>query len=228
MAWIRSKILSFVPGVAHGFADRDANGDAIEIAGLFGFSGFARLNQVHGNGVFVLSERVGTGVGKVSDGDAVLTSLRGIGIGISTADCVPVLLTDNGGTVAGAVHAGWRGTMSRILDAALEKIHAEYGFGPSDLNAVIGPSIGKCCYEVGEDVASLFMEGFDDWSEYLMPTDGCKYILDLPGANRNALEKSGVSNIEVLGICTKCNPNFYSYRREGKGVGSQLSVIGLL
>lgn len=221
-------MLSSVPGVTHGFADRDVSGTAVEIAALFGFSGLARLNQVHGNEVFVLGERVGIGGGKVSDGDAVITSLRGVGIGISTADCVPILLTDKGGTVAGAVHAGWRGTKSKILDAVLERIHTEYGFGPSDMKAVIGPSIGKCCYEVGDDVASLFMEGFDDWSEYLTPEDNYKYMLDLPGANRRALEKSGVPDIEVLGICTKCNANFYSYRREGKGVGSQLSVIGLL
>ena len=225
MGWIRSTILSRLPGVAHGFADRNADGNP---AGFFGFSGIARLNQVHGNGVFMLRDGSGIGAAKVSDGDAIVTSLRGIGIGISTADCVPVLLTDHEGTVAGAVHAGWRGTVLRILDSALQKIDEEYGLKPRDLNAVIGPSVGKCCYEVGEDVASLFRDGFGDASEYLIETDGCKYMLDLPGINRGALVKAGVANIEVLGVCTKCNPNFFSYRREGKGVGSQLSVIGLV
>jgi copper oxidase (laccase) domain-containing protein len=114
------------------------------------------------------------------------------------------------------------------LDSTLEKIDEEYGLKPWDLKAVIGPSVGKCCYEVGGDVASVFRDGFDDWREYLVETDGCKYMLDLPGINRRALERAGVAEIEVLAICTKCNPNFYSYRREGKGVGSQLSVIGLV
>ncbi len=225
MGWIKSTILSSLPGVEHGFADRDPD---LNPEGVFGFKGIARLNQVHGNQVFVLGERIGIEVGRVADGDAIVTSRRGIGIGISTADCVPVLLTDHGGTVAGAVHAGWRGTALRILDSVLEKIDKEYGLKPSGLNAVIGPSIGKCCYEVGEDVASLFRDGFDDASEYLIKTNGSKYMLDLSGINRRMLEKAGVANIEVLGVCTKCNPNFYSYRREGKGVGSQLSVIGLV
>ncbi len=228
MGWTKSTILSSLPGVAHGFADRDAVGDPSDVAELFGFSGMARLNQLHGNGVFILRDGAGIGEGKVSDGDAIVTSLRGVGIGISTADCVPVLLTDHEGTVAGAVHAGWRGTVLRILDSVLLKIDEEYGLKPGDLNAVIGPSVGKCCYEVGEDVAAPFRDGFDDASEYLMETGDCKYMLDLPGINRGALERTGVANIEVIGICTKCNPNFYSYRREGKGVGSQLSVIGLV
>ena len=225
MGWINSTILSSLPGVAHGFADRNAGGNP---ESLFGFSGIARLNQVHGNGVFVLRNRAVVRAAKVSDGDAIITSLRGIGIGISTADCVSVLLSDHEGTVAGAVHAGWRGTVLRILDSVLQKIDEEYGLKPSDLNAVIGPSVGICCYEVGEDVASLFRGGLDYSNKYLLETDGCKYMLDLPGINRGALEKAGVANIEVLGVCTKCNPNFFSYRREGKGVGSQLSVIGLV
>jgi hypothetical protein len=229
MGWIKSKLLSSLPGVAHGFADRDADGNPSEVAVFFGFSGLARLNQVHGNGVFVLRDKAVLGQpGKVSDGDAIVTSLRGIGVGVSTADCVSVLLTDHDGTVAGAVHAGWRGTALRILDSTLEIIDEEYGLKPHDLSAVIGPSVGKCCYEVGENVASIFRDGFDDWGEYLVETGGCKYMLDLPGINRGMLERAGVADIEDLGICTKCNPDFFSYRREGKGVGSQLSVIGLV
>lgn len=228
MGWIKSKLLSSLPGVAHGFGDRTVGADPSEVAGSFGLSGIARLNQVHGNGVFVLREGDVRGRGVVSEGDAIVTSVRGIGIGISTADCVPILITDARGTVAGAVHAGWRGTTARILRHTLEKIEEEYGLKPSSLNAVIGPSVGRCCYEVGEDVASLFRDGFDDGIEYLVETNGSKYMLDLPGINRSALEMAGVANIDALGICTKCNPNFYSYRREGKGVGSQLSIIGLV
>jgi YfiH family protein len=228
MGWIKSNILSSLPGVAHGFADRNADGSPAGVAESFGFSGIVRLNQVHGNDVFVLRDGSAVGRGGVSDGDAIVTSLGGVGIGVSTADCVPILLTDTRGTVAGAVHAGWRGTVLGILGSVIEKINEEYGLRPSDLNAVIGPSVGRCCYEVREDVASLFREGCDDSGEYLVRTDGSKYMLDLPGINRNVLEKAGVGRIEVIGVCTKCNADFYSYRREGKGVGSQLSVIGLI
>jgi len=116
----------------------------------------------------------------------------------------------------------------RIIDSVIEKINEEYGLGPTDLNAVIGPSVGRCCYEIREDVATRIREVFDDWGEYLVPSGGSAYMLDLPGINRSALERAGVRSIEVIGICTKCNADFYSYRREGKGVGSQLSVIGLI
>jgi purine-nucleoside/S-methyl-5'-thioadenosine phosphorylase / adenosine deaminase len=228
MGWIKSTILSSVPGLVHGFGDRSVSSDPAGIAAYFGLSGIARLNQVHGRDVFLLLDEALNGGGKLADADAIVTALRGVGIGVASADCVPILLADNEGHIAAAVHAGWRGTLARILDAALEKIDEEYGLKAADLNAAIGPSIKKCCYEVGDDVASLFMGRFDDWSEYLVPAGNFKYFLDLPGANRNELERSGLANIEVIDICTKCDPEFYSYRREGKGVGSQLSVIGLV
>lgn len=228
MGWIKSKILSSLPGVAHGFADRNADTSPAGVAESFGFSGVARLNQVHGKDVFVLRDKPAAGGGKVSDGDAIITSMGGVGIAVSTADCVPVLLTDDRGRVAGAVHAGWRGTVLRILDSVIEKIGVEYGLSPSELNAVIGPSVGRCCYEVREDVASRIRDGFEDWAGYLVPSGGSEYMLDLPGINGSVLKRAGVRNIEFIGICTKCNADFYSYRREGKGVGSQFSIIGLI
>lgn len=228
MGWIKSDLLSSLPGVAHGFADRNADMSPEAVTESFGFSGIARLNQVHGKDVFVLGDSSGAAGRTLPDADAIVTSLAGIGIGVSTADCVPILLTDDRGTVAGAVHAGWRGTVLRILDTVIEKIDKEYGLPPSTLNAVIGPSVGRCCYEVREDVASRIREEFEDWGDYLVPSDGDAYMLDLPGINRSALERAGVGRIEVVDICTKCNTDFHSFRREGKGVGSQLSVIGLL
>ncbi|HVY55979.1 MAG TPA: peptidoglycan editing factor PgeF [Thermodesulfobacteriota bacterium] len=227
MGWIKSETLSELKGVSHGFSDRNADLSPGGIKEAFGFSRIARLNQVHGKDVFVLRDRPEAGEGRVSDADAIITSIGGIGIGVATADCVPILLTDVGGTVAGAVHAGWRGTVLRILDSVVEKINGEYGIEPSEIIAVIGPSVGMCCYEVREDVASHIREGFDDWDKHLVRKGGAEYMLDLPGINRGLLEKAGVKRIEIVGICTKCNADFYSYRREGKGVGSQLSVIGL-
>ena len=221
-------MLSSLPGVAHGFADRNADASPAGVAESYGFSGVARLNQVHGKDVFVLRDKPAAEAGRVSDGDAIITSMEDVGIGVSTADCVPVLLTDDRGTVAAAVHAGWRGTVLRILDAVIKKIGEEYGLTPSELNAVLGPSVGRCCYEVREDVATRIRDGFDDWDKYLVSSGGSEYMLDLPGINGSVLKKAGVRNIELLGICTKCNADFYSYRREGKGVGSQLSIIGLI
>ncbi|MCZ6638482.1 MAG: polyphenol oxidase family protein, partial [Candidatus Dadabacteria bacterium] len=98
---------------------------------------------------------------------------------------------------------------------------------PSKLTAVIGPSIKKCCYEIGEDVASLFEERFQNFDQYLFKSRESKYFLDLSLANKLGLQKAGVPDIDVIDICTKCNDNFYSYRREGKGVNTQLSFIAL-
>lgn len=226
MNWTKSDILSAVPGIVHGFAGRTLGG-APNLAGSLGLSGsIVRLRQIHSSDVKVINERSGNG--ECMTGDALVTRLRGIGIGVSTADCVPVLLADDRGTVAAAVHAGWRGTLTQIVDRTLDVIEDSFCIKPERMIAVIGPSIKNCCYEVGEDVALQFREKFRDSSRYLREKGDSKFILDLALANQSALERSGVNNIEIIDICTMCNDNFYSYRREGKGVGSQLSVIGLV
>lgn len=221
-------MLSSVPGVAHGFSDRNASGEVAAIEAVFGFArGIARMRQVHGSDVIVV-ENGGSLSRELPEGDALVTVTRGVGVAVSTADCVPVLLADSSGTVACAVHAGWRGTLSRIVETALRLIEENYGVKASEMNAVIGPSIKDCCYEVGEEVAVMFRDSFDDADEYLTDKGASKLMLDLTLANVSALRRSGVPNIEVLDICTRCRDDFYSYRREGKGVGSQLSVVGLV
>lgn len=228
MTWINSKLLSTVPGVAHGFSDRSEKGEMSAIEARFGFSlGIARMKQVHGSNV-IIAEKGTFHAPELPEGDALVTATRGVGVAVSTADCLPVLLADSSGSVVCAVHAGWRGTLYRIVDSALRVIEENYGVLPSHMNAVIGPSIKDCCYEVGEDVAVMFRDGFEDADEYLIDTGDSKYMLDLTLANKSALMRAGVPNIEVLDICTKCQDEFYSYRREGKGVGSQLSVVGLV
>lgn len=228
MSWTQSKILSTLPGVVHGFADRTVNGDTTDIAMMFGIpGGIARLTQVHSGDIIVVRRSMAE-VENQPEGDALITGVRGIGIAVSTADCVPVLLADEKGTVVAAVHAGWRGTFSGIVESTLRAIAEGYGVEPSRMKAAIGPSIKSCCYEVGEDVASLFMARLDDWGGYLSERGGSKYILDLASANLSALRREGVSDVEIIDVCTRCDEDFYSYRREGTGVGSQFSFIALI
>ncbi len=228
MGWINSKLLSSIPGIAHGFSDRSVSEGVSELELRFGFSlGIARLKQVHGSDVIVVEKGAGH-VSELPEGDALVTTTRGVGVAVSTADCVPVLLADRTGSVAAAVHAGWRGTLSHIVESALRVIEESCGIKPVQMNAVIGPSIKNCCYEVGEEVAEMFRDTFKDAGEYLLEKGNYKYILDLTLANVSALKNAGVTNIEVLDICTRCSVDFFSYRREGKGVGSQLSVVGLV
>ncbi|MCZ6554893.1 MAG: peptidoglycan editing factor PgeF [Candidatus Dadabacteria bacterium] len=225
MYFIQSAKLSVIEGIVHGFADRGVCADPIEIARHFKLSKIAQLKQVH-RGDVIIVENIENHYA-LSEGDALVTELRGVGIGIRTADCVPILLVDDRQSVIAAIHGGWRGTLSEIAMNTVSLIESKYGISPSKLTAVIGPSIKKCCYEIGEDVASLFEERFQNFDQYLFKSKESKYFLDLSLANKLGLQKAGVSDIEVIDICTKCNDNFYSYRREGKGVNTQLSFIAL-
>lgn len=226
MSWIKSRILSTIPGVVHGFGRRDS-GDTERIAGAFGLRKVARLNQVHGNRIiFADDEEIFES--RHPEGDGLINASKGLGVAAAAADCVPILFADEDGTVTAAVHAGWRGTLAEISAEALRLIDERYGVPPSRMRAVIGPSIKLCCYEVGGDVASLFLGKFSADGDYIYEKGGGKYMLDLPRMNALILEREGAGAIETLYQCTKCDGSFYSYRREGKGVPSQLSFIGLL
>ncbi|HML95528.1 MAG TPA: peptidoglycan editing factor PgeF [Thermodesulfobacteriota bacterium] len=226
MSWIKSRILSSIPGVVHGFGHRDSGGTE-RIAGAFGLKKVARLKQVHGSRiVFTDDEEIFEP--PAPEGDGLINTSKGLGVAAASADCVPILFADESGTVTAAVHAGWRGTLAGISAEVLRLIDERYGVPPSRMRAVIGPSIKLCCYEVGEDVASLFLGKFGPDGGYLHEKGDGKYMLDLPRMNGIILERSGAGAMETLSHCTKCDGSFYSYRREGKGVPSQLSFIGLL
>ena len=141
---------------------------------------------------------------------------------IFTADCIPVLLSDKEGRAVGAVHAGWRGTVMKIPNKAAELMIKTYDISPENIFAAIGPGIGKCCFEVGEEVAKEFNSSF-----VKKGTDG-KFFVDLWAANFAALCEAGISpeNISVAGICTKCNcGDFYSYRKMGDKTGRLGALI---
>jgi len=225
MYFIQSGKLSAVEGIVHGFADRNARADLSEIERHFELSKIAQLKQVHSAEVLIVDDIENHD--NLSEGDALVTDLKGVGIAIRTADCVPILLVDDRQSAVAAIHGGWRGTLSEIAMNTVSLIERKYGISPSKLTAVIGPSIKKCCYEIGEDVVSLFEEKFHNCDQYLFKSGEYKYMLDLPLANKIGLQEAGVMDIEVIDICTKCNDSFYSYRREGRGVNTQLSFIAL-
>lgn len=216
---------SSIKQIAHGFTDRNTGTDTTLIEKQFDLKKVAQLKQIHSGDALILDD-----IEKhddLTEGDAIVTHLKGVGIGIRTADCVPILIADKKHSVVAAVHAGWRGTYLGIAANTVSLIKSEYAIAPSDLTAVIGPSIKKCCYEVGEDVADLFRENFKDYRQFLVKKSESKYDLDLYKVNKLTLQKSGVIDVEFLDICTRCDSSFYSYRREGKGVSTQLSFIAL-
>lgn len=221
----QSKKLDPVGSLVHGFANRKIGVNSSEIEKQFNLSRIAQLKQVHSGDVIIVDNI--NAHNDLTEGDALVTNLKGVGIGVRTADCVPILITDHDNSVVAAVHAGWRGTYSEIALNTVKVIESQFGISPSKISAVIGPSIKNCCYEVGYDVASLFEDRFENTNQYLTETSNNKYLLDLSIANKLLLENSGVTDIEVVNICTKCDNSFYSYRREGKGVSTQLSFIAI-
>lgn len=161
--------------------------------------------------------------------DALVTSVPGICIGVSTADCVPVLLFDAHKHVVAAVHAGWRGTVGRIVEKALNVITTNYGVAASDICAVVGPSISLAAFEVGDEVYDAFdVAAFP--MERIASRIGGKWHIDLWEANRLQLLASGVNkdNISVCGICTHGNSDrFFSARRLGINSGRIFNGIML-
>ena len=170
----------------------------------------ASLRQIHSNLCFTASS-----AGCAGEGDALVTAEPGLAVSVRTADCLPVLLADTRHRAVAAIHAGWRGSASAIVVAALRRMQNEFGTAPGDVFAAIGPGIGVCCYFVGEDVARKF--GHD--------RAGC---IDLAGANRAQLVDAGVpaAHIDVLGLCTQCDPaRFHSFRRDKEAAGRMISFI---
>ena len=192
-------------------------------------------HQVHGSRVAVV-ERPGMTREELEGYDAFVTNRPGVAIGVRTADCVPVLLYDPVERVVAAVHAGWKGTVLHISEGALEAMGQEFGSRPSELKAVIGPSIGPDSFQVGEEVAEKFKEaGFpmDQIWSFRGPGDGSPmsggHHIDLWKANRWLLEQLGIppEAIEVLGIDTYTTESLFSARREGVACGRLINSIML-
>lgn len=192
----------------------------------FGADGLVTARQVHSARVRVVTaEDAGRGgldgESRLPDTDALVTADAGVCLMVLSADCVPILLYDPVKRVVGAVHAGWRGTAAQIVVAAVEVMREQFGCSPGDMFAGIGPSIGKCCFEVGEEVADCFRRLFPEAVVFAGKRPD-KFQVDLWEANRRELMEAGLKpeHIEVAGMCTVCHPErFFSYRRDGKAAG---------
>lgn len=178
------------------------------------------MSQVHGDGVLkVEGAPRGPGIPE-GEADALWTESQRAWLGVKTADCVPILIQDAGGTRVAAVHSGWKGTVAEIVRRVVERLVCE-GAEASGLRAAVGPSIQVCCYEVSAELAERFERQFGPGV-----VKGRK--LDLTRAVRATLEAAGVpaENIDVLPRCTACEPgDFFSHRRDGGRTGRHLSFI---
>jgi hypothetical protein len=183
-----------------------------------------------------------------------MTGEPGFLLGIQTADCIPVLVADRKNRAVAAFHAGWRGTLKRIVENGVGRMRLEFGSRPKDLVAAVGPGIGQCCYSVGEEVRSEFLSQFGYAEELfcdVYDSDpvrekypllfltarapghsniGPSLHLDLAEANRRQLLDAGLppGAISLLGDCTNCRADRYFSHRASHGfTGRMLSVIGM-
>ena len=187
-------------------------------------SNLTSTRQEHTDVVRVIKEEdIGIGVSRPWDEgvDGVITMLEDVPLLCYSADCVPILFYADDIKAIGAVHSGWRGTQMKIAQKAVEKLK-ELGGKAENIKAAIGPCIGKCCYEVSDDVALRFLK------ECRTEKPDGKFMLDLSYTNRIILEDSGVlkENISESGICTKCrNDLFFSHRGQGGKSGTLGGII---
>lgn len=185
------------------------------------------VRQVHSAVIVVTGS--GAHSQPLCEGDCLITNQPGILLGIQTADCVPVLVADRNRRVVAAIHAGWRGTVQRIVEKAIARMLQEFGSEPRDLIAAIGPAIGPCCYTVGEEVLAEFRSQFA-YAGDLFQQVGPTLRLDLIESNRRQLLSAGLDpeSISLAGGCTACQPRlFFSHRASQGRAGRMLSVIGL-
>ena len=222
MRVFRSALLEKYSGVIHGFVHDAGGPDILKIASAHGLQNILTVNQVHGNSVFFAGRDAGN---DIPEADSIVTRQKGVGVGIVTADCVPILLCFPDSGCVCAVHAGWRGTFLRVVKNCIGAVCEKYSLRPRDSLAVIGPAIGRCCYEVGDDVASQFVSKFGG-GDWLFEKGGGKFLLDLVELNRIELRDAGVSEIETMNICTSCR-DLPSYRRDGSATDRMISFVGI-
>lgn len=243
-----------------GFTDADDRGAVIRnreklAEAVTGNAGtpLVTIRQFHST-VIVLARSTDAARERPLKADGLMTREPGMLLGVQTADCVPVLVADLKRRAVAAFHAGWRGTVNRIVESGIGVMRLEFGSQPEDLVAAIGPGIGACCYSVGDEVLSSFESQFSYFNELFREvydadpvrtrypmlfltqrapghsSIGPSLHLNLIEANRRQLMAAGLSSnsIKVIGGCTSCQPQmFFSHRASQGHAGRMLGVIGI-
>lgn len=221
--------------VFHGFGTKElGNGQDIEIVRCLlsknnkncRFISFAQQN--HSVNINVITKRNGTYLlDSIANYDALITQEREVLLAITTADCVPIIYFDNDHSILGVSHGGWRGTLNSISTKVIQMME-KFGANKKQMNVVIGPAIGKCCYEITGQRYIKFLEYFGDKVFYHSKN---KVYLDLIKTNIQSLINHGIckDNIDIASECTSCNGKiFWSYHRDKKLDGQMLNFAMLL
>lgn len=207
-----------LPSLDLGIAPEGPDHQALARSVGYPLSSLRTCRQVHGaSAVFVET----LAPAERCDADALLTRTPALFVGIRTADCVSVLLGDRHSGAVAAVHAGWRGVVAGVLDAAISALAPRR---EGDLIAALGPYIGACCFEVEDKVAAQIAGA--SGASVLTPRRGARPHADLGAAVEIQLRARGVGAIEAVGGCTRCSPErWHSFRRDGERSGRMMAVI---
>ncbi|MBN2693592.1 peptidoglycan editing factor PgeF [bacterium] len=157
------------------------------------------------------------GYSKDIEADAIITNQKKVILTIRTADCIPILIFDPSNNVIAAVHAGWRGTKSKILKKTVELMCEKYGCDKEKILFSIGPSNRKCCYDVKKDLYDIFTIDNENYKDFFSQIKDDLWRLDILGINlKYLIDELNISEkqIEIVDICTFCTPYFFSSRRD--------------
>jgi len=230
-----SSLLSAIPGLRHAFFTREggvsggiyqglngglgSNDDAAHVAenrrrmaAQMGVTPdrFLSVHQIHSPDAVVAT---GPWPGAKPRADALITRTEGLAIGVTAADCGPILFVDPTARVIGAAHAGWKGALTGVIESAVDAME-KLGADRSGIVAAIGPLIRQHSYEVGGEFVERFLEADADNAAYFIPSDRAGHsMFDLAGFIRMRLENAGVLMIDDIGVDTYSDERFYSYRR---------------
>jgi YfiH family protein len=235
--FVQSPLLRSVPGVYHAFlgvdpVERRGHGKRLAEAFSIPSDAVGTLKQVHSGSVLAFEPEDGrTSAGNGREGDGLWTGTPGTGVGVHTADCVPILLAHRAVPFAAALHAGWRGLSAGIVEAAVRGVAVRLGEAAlSGLTAAAGPCARGCCYEVGGETAEALSVLPGSARGLRKGTAPGKWFADLQAIALAALAAAGVPapRAEGVGPCTVCSSRFHSYRREKTLTGRQLSFIYMM
>ncbi len=201
------------------------------------FSKLRTLRQVHGVNVLLASDSVAPAEGDAWFVDLGLPGIAGTAFGIRTADCLPVILRSRDGAFASCVHSGWRGSVGRVVTAAIRHFE-QAGVATGDLEVAIGPGARGCCYEIGAELVAAFERCFADYRAVLgserelvppLRKTAQSIYVDNAALVTAELLSLGVpdTQIAVFEGCTICDSRFFSFRREKELSGRQVSVLGV-
>ena len=254
---LRSRLLSAIPFVGHGITRRvpgiglaegnvgygaprdreDAWQMRLAWCDTIGLEArnLVTVHQTHGDTVAVATRGdAGRGAKPGSDplaeADAIISADLGVALMTLHADCLPILVVDPDLPAVAAIHAGWRGTVEDVAGFTIRAMQTNFGSDPSRLVALFGPSIGPCCYQVGNEVADAWNSRNGHQSRQALFKRQGEWILDLRVANSHLLISTGLNeaNIEISAICTKCNgDHWFSHRGQGPNTGRFAAFIAI-